>query len=166
MMTILSRLAPGLAATLLMIGVGMAPAAPAAAADKVRVSGFTDVNFGQLAVNGMDVSSSQNLCAYSGSQSGAYSVLASTGTGTQFALQSPSGLLAFDVQWADSANRATGRQLVANVAEGGFVSAANNHQCNNSPPTASLIVVLRANEVGSATAGSYSGQLSITIAPM
>ena len=90
----------------------------------------------------------------------------STGTGAQFELQSPSGNLPFEVQWADSANRTSGQQLVAGTARSGFVSTANNHSCNNSPAAASLIVLLRAFEIERATAGGYSGQLTLIIAPM
>lgn len=138
----------------------------ASAADKVRISDLVDVQLGQLAMNGMDVRSSQNICLYSGSRTGSYSVSASTGTGAQFELQSPSGNLPFEVQWADSANRTSGQQLVAGTARSGFVSTANNHSCNNSPAAASLIVLLRAFEIERATAGSYSGQLTLIIAPM
>lgn len=155
-----------LPAVVLLLLVGGTSTPPAVAADKVQISELLDVQFGQLAMNGLDVTSAQNVCVYSGSRTGSYSVSASTGNGAQFALQSPSGTLPFEVRWADGADRTSGRQLVAGIAQTGFTSSANNHFCSNSPTTASLIVLLRAFEVERATAGDYSGQLTLIIAPM
>ena len=59
-----------------------------------------------------------------------------------------------------------GTSLTAGVAKTGFKSTAVAQGCNNGPvTTASLIVILRAATLSSATAGTYNGTLTLILAP-
>ena len=141
-----------------------APVSPAQAADKARITGLSDVAFGTVNV-GADQTASQNVCAYSDSNTNRYSVTATGGSGA-FELTSGADALPYEVLWAGSPNQTGGTSLVAGSARGGFTSSATHQFCNNGPSTsASLTIVLRAATLGSAQAGSYSGTLLITIAP-
>src|SRR5687767_1769674 len=84
-------------------------AAPAAqAADKVRITGLSDVSFGLIA-GAVDQSRSQSICAYSDSSSSSYSVVATgSGSGGAFELSSGSVQLPYEVLWAGSAGQTGG----------------------------------------------------------
>jgi hypothetical protein len=142
-------------------------AAPASAApsDKARLTDLVDIAFGTVDPAG-DHTSSQNLCAFSNSNTGGYSVTASGPSGGAFTLASAAGPLPYEVRWADNPNQANGTDLTAGVIASGFISAASQQSCNSGPPaSATLTVILRAASLGSVQAGSYSGTLQITIAP-
>jgi hypothetical protein len=138
----------------------------AGAAEKARISGLADVNFGQI-TGTVDQAIGQSLCVYSSSPTGAYGVTASgSGSGGSFALSSGSAELAYDVLWADAPNQSSGMALLSGTPRGGFTSNASQHFCNSGPSsTATLTIVIRSAELGNAQAGSYSGMLQITITP-
>ena len=134
-------------------------------AQSVRVTGVSNVSFGTVANLQADISQSQSLCAYSSTAS--YSVRASgSGAAGAFTLSAGSRTLAYEVQWNSLSGQQTGTSLVSGVTSRGFISTAVHQQCNSGPrTTASLIVALRAASLSSATAGSYSGTLTILLAP-
>lgn len=138
----------------------------AGAAEKARITGLADVNFGQIAGT-VDRAVGQSLCVYSTSPAGAYAVTATgNGSGGTFALSSGAAELPYDVLWADSPNQSSGTVLSSGTPRGGFTSSASQHFCNSGPSsTATLTIVIRSAELGSARAGSYSGTLQITITP-
>lgn len=140
--------------------------ASAAPGDKVRISGLVDAAFGTLNT-ASDQSVRQNVCAFSNSATSGYSVTASgDGTAGAFTLAAGSFRLPYEVQWSGTTNQTTGTSLTAGATASGFTSSANNNGCNPSPSaSATLIVIVRASALGSARAGSYSGTLSITLAP-
>jgi hypothetical protein len=145
-------------------------ATPCAAApgDKGRITGLSDVAFGALTNLSIDQRASQSLCAYSSSAGGGYSITAiGSGSAGAFTLSSGGSQLAYQVEWADSPNRTSGTALTAGTPLPGQVSTASNQNCNPSPNTsASLIIVLPAAELGSATTGAYSGTLTLVLAPL
>jgi hypothetical protein len=155
------------AALLLAIGASM-PASPgwAAPADKVRLTGLADVAFGTVNP-ALDQTSSENLCAFSNSNTNGYSVTAiGNGAGGAFTLDSGSDTLPYEVRWAGASGQANGTALTAGTPTPGFISAASQQSCNSGPPaSATLTVIVRANALGSVQAGSYTGNLQITIAP-
>lgn len=152
----------------LLLGCILAGAWPGAAgaAEKARITGLADVNFGQIAGT-VDRAIGQSVCVYSTSPSGAYAVTASgSGSGGTFALSSGAAELAYDVLWADSPGQSSGTVLASGTPRSGFTSNASQHFCNSGPSsTATLTIVIRSAELGSARAGSYSGTLQITITP-
>ena len=138
-----------------------------AQSNKARVSGLSDIAFGEISSAGTDRRASQSICAFAQSSQNSYSVSA-TGTGPSgaFLLSSSSGTIPYEVEWASSANQQTGDALRPGVANSGLRSSATQHTCNSGPNSnASLIIVVRASEAGSARAGMYSGNLTVTIAP-
>jgi hypothetical protein len=139
----------------------------AAANDKVRITGLTDVAFGSIANLGADAVRSQSLCLFSNSSTNGYNVTATgTGSGGAFTLTSGALSLPFDVQWSSSSGQSSGSQLSPNVPLTGQVSTASQQTCSSGPATsASLIVILRATALSSATAGTYAGTLTLLVSP-
>jgi hypothetical protein len=155
------------AALVFAIATGVVPApAWAAPSDKARLSGLADIAFGTINP-AADQTSSENLCAFSNSNTGGYSVTASgSGSGGAFTLDSGADALPYEVRWAGAANQANGTALTAGGIVAGFTSAASQQTCNSGPPaSATLTVIVRAAALGSVQAGSFSGTLQITIAP-
>ena len=154
------------ALNLALIGLAIATPSSAWCADKVRLTGLSDANFGTI--NGtIDQTISQNVCAYSNSATTGYSVTAlGSGSGGAFSLASGSAQMSYDLLWSDAANQIGGRSLAPGIIESGFTAGSSQQFCNSGPSsTASLTVVIRSVALASARAGSYSGQLTITIAP-
>lgn len=136
---------------------------------QVQISRLVDVSFGTIANFTTDQSISQTICVYSSAANGGYSVTA-TGSGSSgaFTLSASGGnRLRYEVQWAASANQTTGQTLTARVALGGLTSNGITSSCVfGFLPTASLITVLRATDLSTVTAGTYTGTLSLLIAPI
>lgn len=144
--------------------VGMSFASPAAA-DKVRITQLTDVNFGVVGALETDSRRSQSVCVYSNGQSGTYSVSASgSGPGSVFALANGPYLLGYDVEWSALAGQAGGATLIPNVALTGLTTPATNQQCSSGPSaSATLTVVLRGASLAAAREGNYGGSLTVII---
>jgi len=152
--------------TLVVGALGAGAIAPPARAANARITGLRDVSFGLIAGTA-DQTASQNVCAFSSSNTNGYSVsaLGSAGGGA-FELSSGSAQLPYEVLWADSANQSGGTSLVAGTTTGGFISVATRQTCNRGPrSSASLTVVIRSATLSTARAGTYTGTLQITIAP-
>lgn len=145
--------------------IALTVSAPAHA--DARITGLADVSFGTISAIA-DQSNSQNIsvCSYQGRSTAGYSVRATgSGGGGAFLLSSGAGSLPYEVAWADAANQTGGFQLQANVLSSGHGGAAGRFACLFQLDTASLTVTIRATELASAAAGTYSGILSITIVP-
>ena len=155
-----------LLASAVVVALTLVPYGAARAAEKARITGLADANFG-LIVGTIDRSIAQSLCVYSSSNTGAYAVTASgTGAGGSFALSTGSAQLPYDVLWADAANQTSGTVLSSGTPTGGFTSNATQHFCNSGPSSsATMTIVIRSAALANAQAGSYSGMLQITIAP-
>lgn len=143
----------------------LAPVA-AAAQERARVTGLSDVDFG-IVTSLTDTARSQSVCAFTSSSIEQYSVTASgDGPGGSFVLAAGPFELAYDVLWSDATGVTGGSLLAPNAATPGFVSTVKQHRCNSGPPTsASLTIRLRGQVLQNARAGSYAGVLSITLAP-
>jgi hypothetical protein len=138
----------------------------AADAQQARLTKLTDVAFGALSSTASDVSNNQNVCAYAISLSGLYSIRASgSGTGGALTLSSGGAAMPYEVQWAASPNQSSGTALPANTTVSGFADGLVNDTCSLiNTASASLIVILRTAALSGATAGSYSGTLTLVIA--
>lgn len=154
------RAATGVAALLLAL------APQAATAQKVRITNLSDVDFGLIANPQVEARRSQNICLYSNSSGGAYSVSASgSGTGSSFALSNGADSLPYEVEWSETSGQGSGVPLAPAVPLTGQRSAATQQFCNSGPATtASMTIVLRAAELSRAREGSYSGTLTLLIA--
>ena len=133
---------------------------------KVRITGLTDVSFGTINNLTVDAVQSQSICVFSNGSGQSYSIRADgSGSGGAFTLASGAATLAYGVRWNNQPGQSNGAALTAGVSLGGQTSNAQNQLCSNGPPTtASLIVTLPAPSLSSATAGSYSGTLTIIVA--
>jgi hypothetical protein len=157
--------------SLARLGAGLALACSAwsglQAANKDRITGLSDVAFGSLANLSSDSVQSQNVCVFSSSSTSGYNVEAiGSGSGGAFTLASGSNLLGYDVEWSSASGQTSGTLLSPNVALTGQTSPATQQTCNSGvPSSASLIIILRAAQLSSATAGSYSGTLTLVVAP-
>lgn len=162
----MARRDPRIATSFLIAGF-LAATPPVAFAQKARISDLSDIAFGSVSNLSTDVSLAQSLCAFTQSASGNYLVTATgSGPASAFALASGPAQLAYEVQWASSPNQTTGIPLTAGVPLTGVPSAATQQTCNAGPASsASLIVILRASQLGAAQAGTYSGALTLMIAP-
>ncbi len=146
-------------------------AAPAEAASTVRISGLSDVAFGSISNFTVDAVSSQSICVYAKSPpNNNYRVTASgSGAGGAFLLSSGTATLPFEVQWSDSPGQSAGTQLLANqplTAQHSSSGTGSVDDCSKGPAsTASLIIVLRSAAVSAASSGTYSGTLTLLVAP-
>lgn len=138
-----------------------------AQAQSVRISGMSDVNFGQVANFLNDQSLSQTVCLFSSSLNGGYTVTATgSGAGGAFALGAGGNQLPIEVQWAGSANQISGQNLQPGVPLPSNTANAVLSGCFlGLLRSASLIVVLRASETSKARAGAYTGSVSLMVAP-
>lgn len=136
------------------------------AAQKARITNIADVSFGLISNLQADSRQSQNICVYSQSTGGAYSISASgSGSGSSFALSSGTNALAYEVEWSPQSGQTSGTPLSPNVALTGQTSSASHQSCNSGPATsASLTIVLRSSELSQASEGSYSGTLTLLVA--
>ncbi len=151
-----------------ILTAGLLAAFPQTAlAQKARISNLSDVTFGTVTNLSSDVRAAQNLCAFTQSATSNYRVTATGGGGGgAFTMTAGSSQLAYEVEWASSPNQTNGIALSTGVALSGINSSATQQTCNAGPPTsASLIVIIRASQLGAALAGSYSGALNLMIAP-
>lgn len=138
----------------------------AADAQQVRLTKLVDVPFGLLTTTAGDVSQAQSVCAYVQSLSGHYNIRA-TGSGTAgaFTLAGAGAPMPYEVQWNGSANQTSGTSLVAGQALTGLTAVTVDQNCALLVfSSASLIVLIRAAALSKATAGSYTGSLTLIIA--
>ena len=153
---------------LVVIGMIVLMVTPtSASAQQARITKLTDVAFGTIANFVTDLSNAQSICVYSTGTSSRYHVTATgSGAGGAFTLASGSNLLAYEVQWNASPNQTTGNALNAGIALTGLTSTATASACGSGPSTsASLIMIIRTGALSAATAGVYSGTLTLLIAP-
>lgn len=150
--------------TAFLLAALLSPAS--AAAQKVRITDLSDVNFGLISNLQTDARRSQNVCVFSQSTGGRYSITATgSGSGSSFALTNGSNSLAYEVEWSDQSGQTSGTSLVPAVAATGRVSAATQQTCTSGPASsASLIVILRSSSLTQAREGNYSGSLTLVVA--
>lgn len=134
-----------------------------AAAQGVRISNLSDVSFNTIANVGVDQVRSQSVCAFSGLLGGRYALTASgSGAGNAFTLANGASTLAYEVQWSGTAGQSSGTNLVSGAPLTGqtMLLSCPVLQTTNS----SLIVILRGAALTTATAGDYTGTLTIMLA--
>lgn len=143
-------------------------ASQASSADKVRISALSDLSFGVITNFAADSVRSESLCLYAKSPPlDQYRITASgSGPGGAFELSSGIDRLPYEVQWNDVAGQAGGAPLAANQPLTGQQNTASVDDCSKgAATTASLVVVLRSAAVSSASSGTYTGTLTLVVAP-
>jgi hypothetical protein len=142
--------------------------AHASAADRARISALSDVSFGVITNFASDYARSQSLCLFAKSPPlDQYRITASgSGPGGSFELNSGSDQLPYEVQWNAAAGQSGGVDLVANQPLTGQQSTASVDDCSKgAAATASLVVVLRSGALSAASSGTYTGTLTLLVAP-
>lgn len=149
------------------LGLALSSAQLMAQANRVRITGLTDLNFGTVTNLGADAVRTDNVCVFSNSALRRYRITGTgSGAGGAFSLLSGSGSLAYEVQWNQLSGQASGTQLFAGVPLTGQTSTATQQRCVSGPSSSgSLIVVLRSSALQSAAAGGYSGVLTLVVGP-
>jgi hypothetical protein len=152
---------------LLLLAAAVLATGTPARGQQVRIRQFNDFVFGTLGSAPVDTSLADSICIYSTAVGGRYTVTArGSGNNGAFTLASGSSTLPYEVQWASAANQSSGSALSPNVAFATTTTNQTNANCNQPASlTASLIVMLRASAEQSVQAGSYSGTLTLLVAP-
>ena len=137
------------------------------ASNKVRITKLSDIAFGMIGNLGQNAINSQSVCLYADTTTNGYNITASgAGPGGAFQLSSGASAMGYQVQWSSSAGQSSGTQLAPNVPLTGQISSSTHQTCASGPGTsASLIVVLPATALSSATAGTYNGTLTLVVGP-
>lgn len=141
----------------------------AAWAQQVQITSLSDVSFGMVSSVATNRTASQSLCVYTGSLLG-YTV---TGTGSgssgAFTLANAGNSnvrLAYTAQWAFAGGQTAGTLMTP--GQGVRSSGGLNLLCSLGSllaGTASLIITLPSTSLSAASAGSYSGTLSLMVSP-
>ena len=139
----------------------------AAKSPDVRITGLVDLAFNTITDLSSDASQEEDVCVFSASPTSGYNVTATgSGSGGAFDLRSGGNKISYEVQWNTQAGQLTGTQLTSGTPLTGLVSSATQQTCNSGPSaSASLVVILRAAALSGAVPGSYTGQLTLLIAP-
>lgn len=127
---------------------------------------LSNVAFGSVPSLYSDLTSAQNTCSFTGLLPINYSVTATgSGSGGAFAITNGTSAIPYEVQWAQTANATSGSNLTANAVLGGQTTAAllSGLTCLLGVTNATLIVIVRAASLQKATAGAYTGTLSLLL---
>lgn len=135
---------------------------------RVQISKLTDLVFGAVDPTA-DASKSENVCVWSNTSGRTYQITATGsggGAGKTFALTDGTTELPYSVEWAGTSGQTSGTALATGTALTGLTSAATNPTCSAGPATsASLIVKMAAADLQAAVASSYTGTLTLVVAP-
>lgn len=133
---------------------------------RVQISGLSDLAFGTVDPT-TAAASAEDVCVWSNTSGRGYTVTANgSGTANAFTLSDGTNTLAYDVEWAGSAGQSAGTALAVGTPLGGLVSSAVNPTCSSGPSaSATLIVRLSAANMQAAVANSYTGTLTLIVAP-
>jgi hypothetical protein len=131
-------------------------------AQSVQITQLSDVAFGTITSVAADQVRSQSVCAFSGLLGGTYTITA-TGSGTAgaFTLANGSAALPYEVQWSTTAGQTSGTNLTSGKPLTGqtmLLSCPVLATVNSS-----LIVILRGTSLSVATAGNYTGTLTVIL---
>lgn len=150
-----------------LLAAAMLATSTSATAQQVRIRQLNDIAFGTIGTVPADQSLTDTLCVYSTATSGRYTITArGSGSSNAFTLASGSNTLPYEVQWAFAASQSAGTALSPNVAVAGTTTNRADSTCTlAASQTATLIVVLRTSAQQSASAGTYSGTLTLLVAP-
>ena len=134
---------------------------------RARITGLGDVNFTNQDP-ATAASNAQNVCVWSNTATQGYTSTA-TGSGgaSAFTLSNGSGTVPYSVEWAAISGQTTGSALTTGTASASLTSTAVNHSCSSAPATtASLIVNISTDDLGTMSAGSsYTGTLTLVVTP-
>lgn len=135
---------------------------------RVQISKLTDLVFGTVDPTA-NAAKTENVCVWSNTSGRTYQITASGsggGASNTFALTDGTTELPYSVEWAASSGQTSGTALATGTALTGLTSSATNPTCSvGSATTASLIVKMAASDLQAAVASSYTGTLTLVVAP-
>lgn len=131
----------------------------------VRLTNLDDISLGTWSGTG-DMSGSDNVCVWSTTRK--YAITA-TGSGTSGAFTLTNGgaspsTLAYSVEWKDTSGAASGSALTTATALTGQTSNVTSTTCGGGTNATLLVKILEAN-LAAAPAATYTGTLTLVIAP-
>jgi len=132
----------------------------------VRISDLDDIDLGTFAGAALD--GTDDVCVWSTTR--AYSITATgDGGGGSFTLtgNNPSGdTLDYAVEWAENAGQTSGITLTSGTSLDNRTTNATSTDCNGgNDNNATVIVAVADDDLAAVTADSYSGTLTLLVAP-
>ena len=133
---------------------------------RVQIGGLTDIAFGTVDPSSA-ASQSEDVCVWSNMSGRGYQVTATgSGASNAFTLTDGTNTLPYSVEWAGSTGQSSGTALTSGSALTGLTSTATNPTCSSgAPKTASFFVKMNATSLQAAVASSYTGTLTLVVAP-
>jgi hypothetical protein len=141
--------------------------ASGASAQTIVTPVLQNISFGAVPSLYSDLTSAQNTCSFTGLLPVTYNIVAGgSGTNGAFTLTNGKSTIPYEVQWAQTANATSGTPLTTNVVLSGQVTAAllSGLTCALGVANATLIVIVRSISLQQATAGAYTGTLTVLLA--
>jgi hypothetical protein len=154
------RLVPALCALICVARPDPASAAVVSAAT------FKPFAFGPVTSLYSDLSSAQSICAFGSLLTVGYNVLASgSGLGGAFTITNGTSSIPYEIQWAQIGGAASGANLTPNVLLNNQYESSllQGVGCLLSATSATAIVIIRATSLQQATAGGYTGTLTLIL---
>ncbi len=135
-------------------------------APRARISGLKDIDFG-LADPAQGARASEDICVWSNSATGAYTITASGGgAGGAFELADGEQALAYTVEWAPRPGQIAGDRLESGTTRTNLLAAATRSDCDSGMGTASLAVAVDPAQFAAAEPSArYTGSLTLIVAP-
>lgn len=128
----------------------------------VQISALDDIALGTY-TGGGDMTGADDLCVYS--NNGGYDITATgNGAGQAFELIGGSANIPYTVEWATTAGAATGTSLTSGVTLAGQGGTFTTPNCNGAD-NARVIVTVDSTTLAAAPADSYTGVLTLLVAP-
>jgi hypothetical protein len=133
---------------------------------RVQISGLSDIAFGTVDPT-VAASSAQDVCVWSNTSGRAYDLTATgSGASNAFTLSDGTNTLAYSVEWSATSGQSSGTALTPGTSLTALTSVATNPTCSSGPASsASLIVKMTAANLQAAVASSYTGTLTLLVAP-
>lgn len=133
----------------------------------VQISGLTDLSFTTL--DGLaSAQAAENVCVWSNTATKAYKITA-TGNGASNAFTLGNGsnaAIPYSVSWANTTGATSGTSLVSGTASSSFTSAALLPACGGGASSTLLVGITAANQNTMVSDLSYTGTLTLLVAPV
>jgi hypothetical protein len=129
----------------------------------VQISELDDIDLGIF--GGAAMAGTDDVCVWSTTRG--YTLTAS-GDGGGFNLTGDvtNTSLAYSVEWAETGGATSGTSLAAGTGLAGLTTSATSPDCNaGTNPTASVIVEVSDTDLGAAPTDTYTGTLTLVVAP-
>ena len=133
---------------------------------EVRISNLRDFTLGSWSGSG-DLYDNDDICIYNSGGTGYRITATGSGSGQAFTLSTTGGAVEYEVRFKDQAGSGGSYvQLTSGTQVSSFSGASSSSDCNSGVDlNANIKITVTATALGSAVPGSYSGTLTIVLAP-